>query len=83
MHCHLALSLTFGRAELEMATSFLLGCCIAQAPTSPIPFQQLGYCGKPAGESHQPQECGELLEAAEWGWVLIPAQGMMGGSHLL
>lgn len=29
---------------------------------SSVPFQQLGCCGKPAGESHQPQECGELLE---------------------
>lgn len=66
-----------------MATSFLLGCCIAQAPTSSVLFQQLGCCGKSAGESHQPQECEELLEAAGWGWVLIPAQGMMGSSHLV
>lgn len=57
MH-NFALSLTLGWEELEMATSFLLGCCIAQAPTSSVLFQQLGCCGKPAGESHQPQEWG-------------------------
>lgn len=42
---------------------------------SSVPFQQLGCCGKPAGESHQPQECGELLETVGWGVDVDPCPG--------
>lgn len=82
MHHNFALSLRFGWAELEMVTSVLFGCCIARAPTRSVLFLQLGCCGKPSGESLQPQQCGELLEVAGWGWMLIPAQGIMGSSQL-
>lgn len=52
--------------------------CPTWVPASLVLFQQLSSRTKPSGEPHQPWECRELLEAAGWEWVSIPAQGTMG-----